>query len=79
MTTPFETPIEENLPWVAGILEGNGCFGVRVKRSTQSPSIEIQLVDEQLLSAMAWFFETHVLMSTNSQQPDWQSTHSLVL
>lgn len=79
MTTPFQTPIEENLPWLAGILEGNGCFGVRVKRSTYSPYIEIQLVDEQLLSAIAWFFETSVLMSTNSQQPDWQPMYRTTL
>lgn len=79
MTSPFQTPIEENLPWLAGLLEGNGCFGVTVKRSTYSPYIEVQLVDEQLLSTIAWFFETRVRMSTNPDHPDWQPIYRTTL
>jgi hypothetical protein len=74
MTSSFQTNIEPHIPWLAGVLQGHGSFGVNFKETTSSPYsyLSVQLVDQELLSYIAFLFDSNVSMSQSSQHPEWQ-------
>ena len=72
MPTPFHSPIEKNLVWLAGFLEGDGCFGIQ---SPTSPYISVQVVDESLLQFIAFLLETNVTTYNNPNQPKWHKVY----
>lgn len=72
MNTPFHTNIEKNLVWLAGFLEGDGCFGI--KDGTR-PYISVQVVDQLLLQFVASLLDTNVTTYTNPKQPKWQKVY----
>jgi hypothetical protein len=48
----FTVMIERDLLWLAGLLEGEGCFGMRTDRPNQ-PYITIQMADEDIITRVA--------------------------
>jgi hypothetical protein len=72
MPTPFHSPIEKNLVWLVGFLEGDGCFGIDYQTC---PYISVQVVDEPLLQFIAFLFETNVYTYNNPNQPKWRKVY----
>jgi len=72
MPTPFHSPIEKNLVWLAGFLEGDGCFGID---SQTRPYISVQVIDEPLLQFIAFLFETNIYTYNNPNHPKWRTVY----
>ena len=85
MTSSFQTNIEPHIPWLAGFLEGDGCFGIK-KQQTKNPTqpslrpyLSVQVVDQQLLEFIASLLETNVGTYTHPKHDTYKTVYRTAL
>ena len=44
----------QQIHWVAGIVEGEGCLGIRPSGRTFSPRLEVKMADEDVIAKLAY-------------------------
>ena len=79
MNTPFRSTIQTHIPWLAGVLEGDGCFGIKTQHNKQSvsyfPYISVQLTDQKLLEFIAQLLETNIYTYKHPTQKHWKTVY----
>lgn len=79
MHTPFRTNIQTHIPWLAGVLEGDGCFGIKTQHNKQTvssfPYLSVQLTDQKLLQFIAQLLETNIFTYHHPTQKHWKTVY----